>query len=491
VSFLFIKGVDKMISLNGVDVPSFVKVNKVDFSILPTIENKFLRVRGKAGVYNLGQDVGTRQFVVGITIIAEEINGVMSASRDLASWLHNPEPVKLRFADEPDKYYLVLPDGETNITEIVNIGQGEITFVCTEPYAYGETKQVSVSPTTTEPFFIDVEGTSETFPEIELTMKQDVSSVCLTSDEGHVLIGEPISVTESPVNTFPKRFEDHLENSYTWGTASQVDGGIVYGDFTSVNGWGVEQTGKDYGTNTSGWHGASGLTSIPSPIDDFEVKMWCGLNASHNNQVGRVELYLLDQNNKSMGKIALVDDYTNGQYPRFEARAGDRNSGVYFANNFGTSRDEYKDFYGVLRIGRKGKRWYAYIGKYDASKKKFHSEMYKEWTDIQGTYETALASVQIHVGAYKDQVPTKDMYVSYVRVNEHVEASDGQAPIVASKDDVIRIDTESATIYKNDELFYEGLNPSSTFFNLKKGMNGLALASPTADVKIKYTERWL
>jgi predicted phage tail component-like protein len=492
VPFLFIEGVgEKMISLNGVDIPSFVKVNKIDFSVLPPIENKFLKVRGKAGLYNLGQDVGQRVLTVGITVVAEKINGVMSASRELASWLHNTEAVEMRFADEPDKHYLVLPDGETNLTEIVNVGQGELTFVCTEPYAYGDSKEFYVNPTTTEPFFVDVGGSTETFPEIEMKMNKDVSSICLTSGDGHVLIGEPMSVEKTQVDTFPKRFEDHLENSYTWGTASQVDGGTVYGTFTSVNGWGVEQDGLDYGTNTSGWHGASGLTSLPEPVGDFEVKMWCGLSATNIDQVGRVELYLLDQNNKSMGKVALVDDYTNGEYPRFEARAGDRNSGIYFAKDYGPKRDSYKNFYGVLRIGRQGKRWYAYIGKYDATNKKFHSEMYEEWVDVQGSYATALASVQIHVGAYKDKVPTKHMYVSYVRVNEHVDASEGQAPIVAKKDDIIRIDTSRAVIYKNDVVFYEGLNPSSTFFTLKKGMNGLALTSPDADVKINYTERWL
>jgi predicted phage tail component-like protein len=479
-----------MLKLNGIDLPSFVKVNKIGFSILPPIENNLLKVRGKAGLYNFGQDVGTRKITVSYTVIAEEINGVMAASREFAEWLYIKEAGELVIADEPDKHYLVLPDGDTDIAETVNIGQGEITFVCTEPFAFGSEKVLQFTPLDEEPFDVLNTGNTETYPVIELTMKQNVPSVSVVSEDKYVQIGEVSDVESVPTNTKPTRLYDQMGNTSLWTSAVNVDGGVITGAFSS-NGYSFQQANKDYGTSSI-WHGASAIRSLPSAINDFEVDFIMGMHESHYKQVGRIELYLLDANNEQFGKVALKEMWDKGTSRWFEARAGKLSGGHYFIkeNRRGSTWGSPKEHIRI-KIARTGRKWWAWIGQWVPDLGEYRSRLSKEWTDTKGIATNKLAKVQIHTGAYKTFEPVNTMYISDLKVYERLTLSAGQVPIIAEVDDVITIDSSKGIVLKNGQPFYEGLNPASNFISLKKGINGLAIVPAVADVKVTYKERWL
>lgn len=480
-----------MLKLNGVNIPSFVKVNKVRFSVLPPIENNLLKVRGKYGLYNLGQDVGKRTITAEITIIAEQINGVMNATRELAEWLYHKEPVQLIISDEPDKYYLVLPDGNTEIDEIVNIGKGEITFVCTEPFAFGSTHEITFTPQSEdEIYYIDVKGTAENYPQIELTVTEDVTSIAVVTDDGIVMLGEEAQVTEKKVDRFPIRLRDEMSDPSTWTTAISVDNGVITGSFSS-NGYQFQQANKDFG-NGSAWYGASAIKSLPTPIKDFEVEMWLGFKASSKKQIGRIELYLLDEKNEQFGKIALRDTDPSNNYQIFEARAGTLVNGKYFVKTYGRRKGVWSDFdNGHMVIGRNRNKWYAHIGIWDSVKKRFHTRYTGEWFDTKNIATNKLAKIQIHIGKYGKYEPYSTMYISDIKVRERLTLGTGEVPIIAKEGDVLLIDNERAIVYKNGIPFFEGLNPASNFFSFKKGINGIAITPAKANVKVTYTERWL
>ncbi|MFD9628681.1 distal tail protein Dit [Peribacillus muralis] len=482
-----------MLNLNGVDIPSFVKVNRVGYSLLPTVNNNTLSVRGRKGVFLYGQELSDRKIEVDFTIIASAVNGVLTKARVLGSWLFHQEPVKLILADEPDKYYLVVPDGDTNIDEAFKTGTGTMTFLCVDTVAYGADKSLTVKPAADAIFQVNVGGNAETYPEIEVTTTTDLTSLALVNGDGAIILGEPTDVQTTSTNTFPTRLNDHLENVALWSNGVTVDDGVVYGDMTSTTGYGVSQTGKDYGTYASGWHGAAKVRALPAPIKDFEVTTWFTHSATENKQVGRVELYLRGENGKHIGKVALLDTNTIAEFPWMEARAGDYNfsDGYTFASGFGNFKyGQWKKFYGIMRISRKGNKWTVYIARVDGDK---HKDVYtKSWIDTKNEFSAVkLASVQIHVGAYKATKPTNFLQVSRVMVKEYVVLSNGQAPIIVEAGDVLRFDCAKSIVYKNNEVFYEGINPSSTFFSLNPGANGLAVTAPGTTVKVNYTERWL
>ncbi|MCS0827381.1 phage tail family protein [Cytobacillus firmus] len=477
-----------MLKLNDIFIPSFVKVNKVEFSILPTITNNTLSVRGRKGVYLFGQEMNERKIVADVTIKADKLGGVMSKTRELAKWLYHPEPVKLEIpSDEPDLYYMVVPDGETNISEILKIGQGTITFLCTDAVAFGLERVVQFTAQENAFYNMNVGGTAETFPEVELIVREKIQSISVVADNGQVTIGEPAGVDKTPTNPYPVRFRDHMENITGWTEGVNVDGGTVTGTFESTNGYGVQQAGKNYGTGT-GWHGAAKIASVPTPLQDFEVKAWVNCTATAVKQVGRVEVYLRDINGHHMGKIAIVDNKSNAEIPRLEARAGDLNAsdGHYFVVKEDAA---FKDFYGTVQISRRKTKWTAIFTKIVSGRpvKIFK----KEWYDTNNQFLNKLGSVQIHVGAYGTHTPVNTLMISRVDVIEYVELTATQAPIIADTGDVLTVDCANAVVYKNGEIFYEGIDPSSSFFSLQAGVNGLYVTAPATTVTVRYRERWL
>lgn len=473
-----------MLKLNGAVIPHYVKVNKVEFSILPPIENKLLNVRGRKGSYFMQQEFGTRKISVDITLIAEEINGVMSLAREFASWLYHDKPVKFEIDDEPDKYYMVVLDGETELDEIANIGQGTLDFLCVEPFAYGAEKTSLVGTPTEEPFNIVNTGNTTTYPQIELTMKQNVSEITVVSDDGYVVIGKPTPVDVEVVDDTPLQLSDDMSTINTFTSGILVDGAIS-GTLKS-NGYAI--SADNYGTGT-GWHGGAMTRTLPKTLKDFEITYDITLACSDKKQIGRIELYLFDANNNNLGKIALKDTNPNGETQGFEARVGNIGTGQYFANVVGSTL--WTDFTGRLKLKRKGKIWEAWIGKWDSKKKQYVSTKTYSFVDKRGTFSANLAKVQIHIGQYGTYATPTSAYISHLAVYDRLTLGAGQVPIIAKVGDVLTIDNEKAIVLKNGVPFYEGIHADSKFFGLNAGINGIVVSPPLADVSVTYKERWL
>jgi predicted phage tail component-like protein len=478
------KAVLYLLKLNSIDIPSFVKVGKVNFSILPPIKNNYKTIRGKKGIHFYNQTVGERIISVDISIIAEEGSNPMKKTRQLAEWLYHEEAVKLVINDEPDKYYMVLPDGETSISEVVSVGQGTISFLCTEPFAFGEEKELLFPEVAEEPVYFNVEGNTDTHSQIELTIKEDTPFISVASDNGLILLGNPTTVDETPKNPKPDIFVDDMSNTSLWTSATSVESGSIAGSFTS-NGYSFQV--NDYGTG-SGWHGPSAIRSLSKPVQDFEVRIALGFITTHANQLGLLECYLLDSNNENFGKIGMVDGSSTYTNRTFNARAGKQAGGQSFIHE--TRQDVWRRLEGMLIIRRRGNEWLAYIGD-KGDYPYYHSRLVRRWIDTEGIAMNPLSKIQIRMAAYGSTDVINTMYISDIKVSEYVELTSNQTPIIAGKDDVILIDNERSIVYKNGEAFYEGLNPVSNFFGLQKGVNGLAVSPAGTDMKVTYKERWL
>jgi predicted phage tail component-like protein len=482
-----------MLNFAGVDIPSFVKVKRVGFSILPPISNNLLTIKGRAGAYNFGKDVGVRKISVDIAIVAPNPNQVMQYATELAEWLFHEDEQPLIIADEPNVIYYATVDGETDIDEILNVGEGTIEFICTRPYKYSNIiKEVTASPQSTDDIITVVnDGGVETYPEIELTFRQNASSIAVISSDKFVLVGEDETDEKTAEDLHPLVLWDAMSSLEGWTSAISVDGGVVAGDFMT-NSYSFQASG--FGSGTA-WHGPSRIKTLDRTVKDFQVEVYFGLDASKAQQIGRVEVYLLDQNNKKFGKIAVKDAWKNGEYPFAEAAAGHSDVGgrTFFVYSFGSKKGVWKDWYkGFMRIGRKGKTWFAYFCMLD-NKGKHHTRLYKEWVDKSNRYGAYdLAKIQIHIGAYGSYEPVSLMYISDIKVYDiNPNRPTDKVPIYFRSGDILTIDCDKAEIRLNGEPRFDLLDPASDFFALKKGVNGISISPAIADVKISYQERWL
>jgi predicted phage tail component-like protein len=485
-----LRGGNQVLNFAGIDIPSYLRVNKVTYPILPSIESKTEKVAGRAGEYDFGVEIGTRSIKVDVQIIGDDQFDIMKKATDLAQWLFHEDLQPLIISDEPDKQYMARLVNDSEIEELFRVGQATLEFLIPNPYKEATVeKLVEQSVVSVDPFNVVNDGGIDAYPVIDLTMRSDSTSISVITEDKFVMLGQSDSVEKTKVTVNPLVLTDSFTSYTGWTSASNVDGGTVTGGFSSN---GSVLSVSDYGEGTT-WHGASGIKPLSRAITDFQVDATVGLKSSAVDQIGRVEVYLLDSNNVQIAKIALKDMASEGDFPMFEARAGALSGGKYIVQSYGDKKGVFSQFNGIIRIARNGKKWSAYIAKVD-SKGNHTTRLYKEWLDSSGVYTKQLAKVQVHIGASGTRTPVNNMYLADINVRELTDGNVDnatQTPVIFNAGDVVTIDNQRAIVLKNGEPIFSVLDPSSDFFSLKKGINGLIVSPPVANVSIRYKERWL
>jgi predicted phage tail component-like protein len=165
-----------------------VIAQKTTQSILPPMLSQTIQVPCRPGLWYIRTDFGARYINVGIAIDATDTYDLRNKVRVLAAWL-NPMngPQALTFDNEPDKtYYAVLDEGgsgggtgsqATDITQIAALGQGTLTFLCPDPFVYGTETSM---PFSNDAVTLNVDGTTETCPRIEVTFTKQATNFTVT-----------------------------------------------------------------------------------------------------------------------------------------------------------------------------------------------------------------------------------------------------------------------------------------------------------------------
>jgi predicted phage tail component-like protein len=478
-------------TFKGISSSQYFVVEKIIRSILPPVSTSLVKVPGKPGAHPQKSELGVGKISCVIRLRSENITDLNVLKRDVAAWLYSAEEEELILEKEPDKYYMAKLDGETDLDEIVRVGKGQINFICPDPLAYGDEHTFVFTPTEGESEPVEVLGTYETSPKYELTLKENISSISVIGNEGYVMLGEPLAVEERLVNLTPTVFWDEMTNTTLWTSGSNIDGGVIAGTF-GTNGYSFRVDNNDFGEDTTMWHGPTAIRSIPNPIENFEVRALFGMIESQYKEVGRIEVYLLDENNEQFGKMAMKETWASATSRWFEARAGKLSGGKYFINENRRHDTWGGNMKGLMRIGRSGNKWWAWIGKWMPELGAYRSRWQAEWYDTKGIATNNLAKIQIHIGGYKTFTPVQTMYIEDIKVIEKLSIIDkDEVPVIAVTDDVLLIDTEKGEVYRNGIPFFERLNPSSDFFTLSPGTNGITISPSVADVRLSYRERWL
>jgi predicted phage tail component-like protein len=482
-----------MIKFANKNLPSYVKVTDLTYSILPSIDHKTEKVYGRAGSYDFGIELGERKIEAEVMIIADNQNDIIVKAREFSQWLFYKDLQSLIILDEPDKEYQARLTGDTDISELYRTGKATLTFICPSPYAESLIERsIDWSPIDYTPVSVTNYGSAETYPVVDMTMKEDATSIAILKEEKFVKVGGEETAGKTKVPYDPLVLNDLLDTYTGYTTASQIDGGTIAGTLSS-NGWALQQTAGDYGSITSGWHGGAGIKTLSRPLDDFQVTGKVQLSSISPDQIGRVEIYLLDANNVIFGKVALVDNDAGMDKPRAEARAGALNGGHYFVNSYGDRKGAFSNFNGMIQIARVGRQWSAYFGKID-SNGKHHTRLNEKWYDGANNYSTKqLAKIQVHIGVNGSYAPVKNLLLTDLKVYEKSVNVDynTQIPVIFKAGDVVTIDNQKAIVLKNGQPIFTELDPSSEFFALERGANGLLLSPPIADVNIRFKERWL
>jgi predicted phage tail component-like protein len=480
-------------SFAGVPTPAFLEIEDIKFEVLPPSNINQLELPMVDGALFISKKYGVRTFSAPCSIIADSEDELMYLADDLAAWLDYKEPKPLIFRNKPDITYYAVVSGSTDLDRVLRTGKGTITFVCLDPHGYGTEKSYNFAPQNTDPVIVANNGNKEAFPKLQMTFTKNLTDFAIVADNEALYFGEPFDVTEkTAVDLKPLLINDSGASTTGWSQGLTVDGGQVYGTIGS-NGYSFQQANKDYGGSNGIWHGGALIRSLGKEVQDFTCEASIGFQSSAKNQIGRVEIYLLDQNGKKLGKVAMRDTSRNGDHPNFEARIGALNNGdVSVINSYGAYRGVWKNFNGVLRIGRKGKVWSFYIAQVLPQKPwTHHTRYYKEYTDWKNKYGSKVAAIQIHIAQYGTDAPVNQMWVSNIRFTELLAKTSNQVDYVFKKDDILFVDCEKGLITKNGEPYFDDLYPSSKYLKFEKGANGVSVTDTgIKDGTISFSERW-
>jgi predicted phage tail component-like protein len=477
-------------SFAGVTTPAWLLINKIKFAPVSEAQNTSISLPMKDGEIFVSKKRGARRIDIDLSIVAPERNLVMQQGDKFAEWIDHNEPKPIVFRDLPNRVYYAILDGDTDLEKVERFGQGTISLICHDPHGYGLPKEFVFAPTSTAPIIYNNLGTADAYPKISMEFTKNLTDFAIATSEDALIFGDFDQENDTATNLEPLYINDTGASTSGWTNGVTVDGGVIYGSITS-NGYSFQQGGKDYGTGTK-WHGGSIIKSLGKQVQDFEVEASVGLQSLTKEEIGRVELYLLDVSGAKLGKIAMKDYYAVGDIPTLDAWVGAvGGNGVSVINSYGGYKGVWKQFNGVIRITRVGKKWGFYAAMVDPVTYRHHTRMYKEFTDWKNIYGAKVAAIQIHIGALGSHKPVNQMWVSNIKAKEILSATGTQKDYVFKNGDKLEIDCKDMKIWKNGEEWYEDLQAGSSFPKFKKGGNGISVTDANfKNGKLSFEERW-
>jgi predicted phage tail component-like protein len=535
------------IKFNNQSLPDNVQVQNITNSILPPIERNTVKIAGKAGTTTLSRDIGDRVITVSFVIDAPTAEDYHKAVRDLATFLYYDEPKKLEILSEPSKYYMAMVDGESEIEPVTDkIGTVEITLIASQPFAYDDTTQtpvtLAIDGSTT---VVENKGNFDAYPVLEIDFKDKTTYVGVannTTGEQLVLGAAVLIGEQNPYDLRETLIDDSMA---AVGSNTQLSTGTAFNPiaYASINpsgdadgidkvnmtaiarpiagstqtGLGVE--GQNYGTG-SGWHGAGLLRSLTDlfTTDDFSMEFDLQFENYNPLAVGKMEMYIfsgsfLGADAKLIAKLNFQDSADGLLDPQLWVKfcKPDNSTGYLgYTGSTTISVDEMKNrpkrFYhnptGLIRIriARRNTNWRVWIALIDPSDGGFGKVLKQdlfEYNDVNNELNYDIPTgIVLTTAVYNTHlVPTNMIFHGMKVYEELIDLVDETGrPYIFDAGDKLVISTGEAMIYKNGELFFEYLDPTSNFIKLVRGNNDIVVQAATDSIqtaKLVKNERYL
>src|SRR5699024_7172357 len=270
------------------------------------VERMFSESSLMTGAHLSSTKTNIRAITVPVFISAESFSDLQKVKEDLANWLIHREPKELIFKDELDRVYYAVVDGSLDLDELVRWGDGVITFLCPDPYKYGQEKTLRFPA---DAVIIENKGTAEANPVFELTAKKKTTFAMVTKgDEEYNLIGQPADDDVQVVDTRTSVLYENGSTLSTWSTASldMLDNHFVkrIGGTMTTDDAGIRANG--YGTGDK-IHGHAFYKEI-NLLKDFEIETTFDIISRREEENFRIGVNFLDENMNMLGTIAIKDN---------------------------------------------------------------------------------------------------------------------------------------------------------------------------------------
>lgn len=465
------------------------------------LKRNFLSVPGYPGARLLNTQTEMRVLSIPVGIIVPDGSDLEIIKEEIADWLITEQPTELTFDVEPNRTYLAVVDDSFDPDEFVTLGIGTIKFICPMPYKLGkvQTHTFKQSWSTEITSYFTNKGSVEVPALIEMTVKKpstflDVWFGKYPSERNYFRIGYPLTVEETTVQERERVLWDEMTTPVGWTPVTgQVEEMKGTGSFKSRGGYALYC--EDYGQE-KGLHGAIAKKSIPGgPLQDFEMETWVTLKSKSIGEMGRVEVLLLDDASNIVARINMNDLYWDAEITKAYMRignAGTPNSIRKLVDTSGAHPNTFNQFYGRLRIARRGKEWTVYVARFRDGTEIDDASIVERWIDETGNpmTERKIAQVMIAVCKWDNNQPVDVMQIDDLKIWKVNKVPSNTKPYIFDAGDKVIIDTEKSLVTINGKDAINVKDIFSEFPKIIRGDNRIDIMPPDVTATISYRERY-
>lgn len=457
------------------------------------LKRKFLSVPGYPGARLLTTETEMRVLPVPVGIIVPDGSDLETLKEEIAEWLITEKPVELVFDVTPNRTYLAVIDEDFDPEDFVALGKGTLTFVCPMPYKLGPTKAVE--------FEMDGrglianfqnKGSVESNPIIEVEVTKPSTFLDVWNGTNYFRIGYPLKADQVPVERNQRVLWDEMGTTIGWTDVPKTEDMTGGGKFKSD---GYRFMAEYLGEPTvKGWHGCIAKKNIPQgPLQDFIMQAYVHINSYHWDQMGRVEIGLLDENSDYVARISMSDVQWETEQNSGFASVGNskKPGGQVLINEHGDHPDTWTNFRGRLWLARTGNRWEAYISKFILGTEIDDAERFVVWFDENNVNMNKVTQVQISISQFSNNMFCSQMSIDDLKIWKVNMNTQNNPPYIFDVGDKVVIDTERSLVTINGKSAINLKDIFSDYPVIHKGSNKLEIMPSTVGTaKVTYRERF-
>ncbi|PGT51135.1 phage tail protein [Bacillus cereus] len=456
------------------------------------LKRNFLSVPGYPGARLLNTQTDIRVLSIPVGIIVPDGDDLELLKEEIADWLITEQPVELIFDVEPNRTYLAVVDEGFDPDEFVTLGKGILKFICPMPYKLGVVQTKQFANNVDGNFQADIEnkGTVEATPVIDIVTGIQSPFLDVWNGDDYFQLGYPTGIQNKVVKKEDMVIKDEMNTLIPWTKATAKIGNYTpTGEMEVVNNDYFKT--KIFGDGT-GWHGPIYTRTIPNgAIVDFRADMKVKLFSSYMNQVGKVVMMLLAEDNSVIAELNMNDDYASHIMTKANAVIGGTKTLVDTTGAYATT---FNDFIGHYSIARRGTEWSVYFAKADGPNGVDGTSLVERWNDVSKENPATskpIAKVAIAFLQYGALSTPMDMRIEDLKVWKLYSVNVDETPYIFDVGDKIQIDTERSLVTINGTNAIALKDIFSSFPVVKRGQNKIIVRPLNiGTAQITYRERF-
>lgn len=475
----------KTIIFNGINKNYLYLLRGSERPAWAPVENTIIEVPGMPGGYvsETKKKVRVLNLVVGIKLPSDWT--FEQIEEDLAAWLVTDQVGELILTDEPNRIYYAKIEGSLNLNRLRRTAEGVLTFICPDPYKYGEDK---AAPIVNGLVTVQNLGTAETPPLVKLNVLQPTTFIDIVTDNAYMRLGKIPSVEDTVYQPRTTILNDSMNSMVGWSPttfASEIgtitSDGVIQSDGDSM-------FPQNYGTGSSLlWHGPAVAKSLSEELVDYDIRFRAHHVIGDLNTIGRTELYLLDVNKVPIARLTMTKS-NRGKVSTLEVRliADNPSNSRYLVRVMPEDVPDWEHLTGFATLKKVGNTFTARCVRTSGVGGRVLKEFNATFEDTLGHFQRKVASVAVVFMKYKDY-PTLSLNRSDEALVEKINQRTG-IPYIVQAGDTVDIEHKNADIRINGETrLIKTLG--SSFFKLKPGENIISVEpSDAVEGEIIYRE---